>query len=121
MLGKVGYGLFEGAMRLGERDDDKLTKTRHEVAMLGEISRRSGRPVSYGLVQSDRRPDLYSKVIEFNVEENANGAHLRPQTAHGIGMIYNLANRTPWDRATRRGGSCASSTWPTAWPPYGPP
>ncbi|MCC6438642.1 MAG: amidohydrolase family protein [Acidimicrobiales bacterium] len=99
VLGKVGYGLFEGAMRLGERDDDKLTKTRHEVAMLGEISRRSGRPVSYGLVQSDRRPDLYSKVIEFNVEENANGAHLRPQTtARGIGMIYNLANRTPWDR-----------------------
>ena len=88
VLGKVGYGLY-----------DKLTKTRHEVAMLGEISRRSGRPVSYGLVQSDRRPDLYSKVIEFNVEENANGAHLRPQTtARGIGMIYNLANRTPWDR-----------------------
>lgn len=101
VLGKVGYGLFEGAMRLGERDDDKLTKTRHEVAMLGEISRRSGRPVSYGLVQSDRRPDLYSKVIEFNLEENARGAGLRPQTtARGIGMIYNLANRTPWDRAT---------------------
>ncbi|MGD9750157.1 MAG: amidohydrolase family protein [Acidimicrobiia bacterium] len=99
VLGKVGYGLFEGAMRLGERDDEALTKTRHEVAMLGEISRRSGRPVSYGLVQSDRRPDLYSRVIDFNVEENANGALLRPQTtARGIGMIYNLANRTPWDR-----------------------
>lgn len=100
VLGKVGRGLFEGAMRLGERDDEALTKTRHEVAMLGEISRRSGRPVSYGLVQSDRRPDLYSKVIEFNLEENANGAHLRPQTtARGIGMIYNLFNRTPWDRS----------------------
>ncbi len=99
VLGKVGHGLFEGAMRLGERDDEALTKTRHEINMLGEISRRSGRPVSYGLVQSDRRPDLYSKVIEFNLEENANGALLRPQTtARGIGMIYNLFNRTPWDR-----------------------
>ncbi|MDA1074401.1 MAG: amidohydrolase family protein, partial [Proteobacteria bacterium] len=99
VLGKVGYGLFEGAMRLGERDDDALTKTREEVALMGEISRRSGRPLSYGLVQSDRRPDLYSRVIEFNREENARGAHIRPQTtARGIGMIYNIFNRTPWDR-----------------------
>ena len=99
VLGKVGRGLFEGAMRLGERDDEALTLTRAEVAVMGEISRRSGRPVSYGLVQSDRRPDLYSKVIEFNQEENSNGALLRPQTtARGIGIIYNLANRTPWDR-----------------------
>ena len=99
VLAKVGYGLFEGAMRLGERDDDILTKTRQELALMGDISRKSGRPLSYGLVQSDRRPDLYAKVIEFNREENANGALLRPQTtARGIGMIYNIFNRTPWDR-----------------------
>jgi N-acyl-D-aspartate/D-glutamate deacylase len=99
VLKKVGYGLFEGAMRLGERDDDELTKTREEVALMGEISRRSGRPLSYGLVQSDRRPDLYSRVLEFNREENDRGALLRPQTtARGIGMIYNIFNRTPWDR-----------------------
>ena len=99
VLGKVGYGLFEGAMRLGERDDDELTKTKEEVALMGEISRRSGRPLSYGLVQSDRRPDLYSRVIDFNREENARGAQIRPQTtARGIGMIYNIFNRTPWDR-----------------------
>lgn len=99
VLSKVGYGLFEGAMRLGERDDDRLTKTREELALMGDISRRSGRPLSYGLVQSDRRPELYSKVIEFNREENANGAMLRPQTtARGIGMIYNIFNRTPWDK-----------------------
>jgi len=99
VLGKVGYGLFEGAMRLGERDDDELTQTREEVALMGEISRRSGRPLSYGLVQSDRRPDLYSRVIEFNREENERGAQVRPQTtARGIGMIYNIFNRTPWDR-----------------------
>jgi len=99
VLNKAGYGLFEGAMRLGERDDDELTQTRAEVALMGDISRRSGRPVSYGLVQSDRRPDLFSRVIDFNREENDNGAHIRPQTtARGIGMIYNIFNRTPWDR-----------------------
>ena len=101
VLRRTNRGLFEGAMRLGERDDDNLTNTRHEVAMLGEISRRSGRPVSYGLVQSDRRPDLYQRVVEFNKEENAKGANVRPQTtARGIGMIYHLFNRTPWDRAS---------------------
>ena len=100
VLGRAGHGLFEGAMRLGERDDEELTKTRAEVAIMGEISRRSGRPVSYGLVQSDRRPDLYSKAIEFTKEENATGGTVRPQTtARGIGVIYQLFNRTPWGRA----------------------
>jgi len=100
VLGRAGHGLFEGAMRLGERDNEELTNTRAEVAIMGEISRRSGRPVSYGLVQSDRRPDLYSKTIEFTKEENATGGTVRPQTtARGIGIIFQLFNRTPWDRS----------------------
>jgi N-acyl-D-aspartate/D-glutamate deacylase len=70
------------------------------VAIMGEISRRSGRPVSYGLVQSNRRPDLYTQVIEFTKQENASGALVRPQTtARGIGILFGLFNRTPWDRA----------------------
>jgi N-acyl-D-aspartate/D-glutamate deacylase len=100
VLRRSGRGLFEGAMRLGERDDDALTGTRAEVAVMGEISRRSGRPVSYGLVQSNRRPDLYTQVIEFTKQENASGALVRPQTtARGIGILFGLFNRTPWDRA----------------------
>ncbi len=100
VLGRAGRGLFEGAMRLGERDDDALTSTRAEVAIMGEISRRSGRPVSYGLVQSNRRPDLYTRVIDFTREENAQGGMVRPQTtARGIGILFSLLNRTPWDRS----------------------
>ncbi len=100
VLRRTGRGLFEGAMRLGERDDDALTQTRAEVAVMGDISRRSGRPVSYGLVQSNRRPDLYARVIEFTKQENAQGAVVRPQTtARGIGILFGLFNRTPWDRA----------------------
>jgi N-acyl-D-amino-acid deacylase len=99
VLRRTGRGLFEGAMRLGERDDEALTNTRAEVAVMGEISRRSGRPVSYGLVQSNRRPDLYARVIEFTKEENDSGAMVRPQTtARGIGILFGLFNRTPWDR-----------------------
>ena len=100
VLQRTGRGVFEGAMRLGERDDEALTNTRAEVAVMGEISRRSGRPVSYGLVQSNRRPDLYSQVIELTKRENTRGATVRPQTtARGIGILFGLFNRTPWDRA----------------------
>ena len=97
VLGTHGKGIFEAAARLGERDRD-LTKTRAEVAWMGELSRRSGRPVSFGLVQSDRRPDLYRQVIDFAKTENERGSVVRPQTtARGIGVLYTLANRTPWD------------------------
>jgi N-acyl-D-amino-acid deacylase len=100
VLRRTGRGIFEGAMRLGERDDEALTATRAEVAVMGEISRHSGRPVSYGLVQSNRRPDLYARVIDFTKEQNAQGGTVRPQTtARGIGILFGLFNRTPWDRA----------------------
>lgn len=100
VLGRHGAGVFEGAMRLGERDDDALTATRAELAWMGEASRRSGRPVSFGLTQSDRRPDLYRRVIEFAKAENATGAVVRPQTtARGVGILFGLESRTPFDRA----------------------
>lgn len=67
---------------------------------MGEISRRSGRPVSFGLTQSNRRPDLYARVIEFVREENDAGANIRPQTtARGVGILFGLETRTPFDRA----------------------
>jgi len=98
VLGKHGNGIFEAAARLGERDrEEHLPNTRAEVAWMGEVSRRSGRPVSFGLVSSSRRPDLFRKVVEFTREENEAGAHVRPQTTcRGIGVIYNLLNRLPF-------------------------
>jgi N-acyl-D-amino-acid deacylase len=98
VLGKHGKGIFEAAARLGERDrEEHLPNTRAEVAWMGEVSRRSGRPVSFGLVSSSRRPDLFRKVVEFTREENEAGAHVRPQTTcRGIGVIYNLLNRLPF-------------------------
>jgi N-acyl-D-amino-acid deacylase len=100
VLGRHGAGVYEGAMRLGERDDAALTNTRAELAWMGEASRRSGRPVSFGLTQSDRRPDLYRRVIEFAHAENTSGALIRPQTtARGVGILFGLESRTPFDRA----------------------
>ena len=100
VLREHGAGLFEGAMRLGERDNADLDHTRAEVALMGELSRRSGRPVSFGLTQSNRRPDLYERVIGFVNAENAVGGTVRPQTtARGVGILFGLETRTPFDRA----------------------
>ena len=100
VLREHGAGLVEGAMRLGERDNADLDDTRAEVALMGELSRRSGRPVSFGLTQSNRRPDLYERVIGFVNAENAVGGTVRPQTtARGVGILFGLETRTPFDRA----------------------
>jgi N-acyl-D-aspartate/D-glutamate deacylase len=100
VLARHRAGIFEGAMRLGERDDDELTATRREVALMGDISRCSGRPVSFGLTQSNRRPDLYARVVEFTKDENTAGAMIRPQTtARGVGILFGLESRTPFDKA----------------------
>ena len=100
VLGRHGAGVFEGAFRLGEGDDDELTNTRRELALMGEISCRSGRPVSFGLTQSDRRPDLWERVLEMVHAERGRGADLRPQTtARGVGLLFGLEARSPFDRA----------------------
>ena len=67
---------------------------------MGEISRQSGRPVSFGLTQSEKRPGLSAAVIGFAHEENAAGADLRPQTtARGVGILFGLETRTPFDKS----------------------
>jgi N-acyl-D-amino-acid deacylase len=100
VLGRHRSGVFEGAMRLGERDNDRFDNTRSEVALLGEISRQSGRPVSFGLTQSNRRPGLFEAVVGFAKDENVSGAVVRPQTtARGVGVLFGLESRTPFDGA----------------------
>ncbi|HEY8092137.1 MAG TPA: D-aminoacylase [Acidimicrobiales bacterium] len=100
VLGRRGRGVFESASRLGERDSDDLAGTRAELAWMGEVSRRSGRPVTFGLAQSNRRPDLFRRVVRFAKEENAAGGCVRPQTtARGIGVLFGLQSRTPFDRS----------------------
>jgi N-acyl-D-amino-acid deacylase len=103
VLGRHGAGVFESASRIGEgeRDDHDIPATRAEIAWMGEVSRRSGRPVSFGLLQHDSRPDLYSRVIELAKHENRSGANVRPQTtARSVGVLFSLDTRSPFDRAS---------------------
>jgi N-acyl-D-amino-acid deacylase len=100
VLGRHHRGTFETASRLGERDGEDLAGTRAELAWMGEVSRRSGRPVTFGLVQSDRRPELFRQIVGFAKEQNALGGCVRPQTtARGVGVLFGLQSRTPFDRS----------------------
>jgi N-acyl-D-aspartate/D-glutamate deacylase len=98
VLGRWGRGVFEAAPRLGERDNDSYDASRAEIAWMGELSRRSDRPVTFGLAHSFRRHDLYKRVLEFVHDENERGAAIRPQTtARGIGLLFGLSHHTPFD------------------------
>src|SRR5436190_10181118 len=80
VLRRHGRGVFGAASRLGERDGADLAQTRAELAWMGEVSRRSGRPLTFGLLQSNRRPELFRQVVSMAKEQNALGGSLRPQT-----------------------------------------
>jgi N-acyl-D-amino-acid deacylase len=100
VLGRHRRGVFESASRLGEHDDGDLAETRAELAWMGEVSRRSGRPLTFGLAQSDRRPELFRQVVAFTKEQNLLGGCVRPQTtARGVGVLFSLDSRTPFDRS----------------------
>ncbi|MEI7593606.1 MAG: amidohydrolase family protein [Actinomycetes bacterium] len=100
VMGRHGRGVFESAPRVGEGEgaDSDYPKTREEVAMMAEISIRSGRPLTFGMAHVNHRDDLHRKVMAFVAEGNARGAHLRPQTtARGIGVLFGLSHTTPFD------------------------
>ncbi|MEZ5598271.1 MAG: amidohydrolase family protein [Pseudomonadales bacterium] len=104
VLGQHGKGVFEAAARLGEGEREAhLPNTRAEVAWMGQVSRENQIRVTFGLLHSNRRPDLYQRVIDFAEAENAQGARLRPQTtSRGVGILFGLDHRTPF---------AASSAW----------
>ncbi|MFN0090259.1 MAG: N-acyl-D-amino-acid deacylase family protein [Acidimicrobiales bacterium] len=98
-LRRRGRGVFEAAPRF-EKDGPDFANSRAEIDWMAEVSIASGRPVTFGLAQSDLKPDLYRKVIEFTEAGNARGARMRPQTTtRGIGVLFGLQARTPFDRS----------------------
>ena len=101
VLARHGVGIFESAGGLAERDtndEDGYPAIHAELAWMAEVSRRSGRPVTFGMHQHDHRPELYRRLLQFAHEANTDGAVVRPQTsARNVGMLSSLATRTPFD------------------------
>jgi len=98
VLGRHAKGVYEVAPRF-ERPGEGYEGTRQEVAWMAEVNRRTGRPVTFGLAQSNAGPELYRKILELVDEEAAKGGELRPQTtARGIGLLFGMQHRTFFDR-----------------------
>lgn len=107
VMGRLGRGVFECAVNsdrqlhgaMGQQDRSVMDR---EMAWMKELSIRTGRPVSFGFVQTQSDPDGWKYWLDLVAEANAAGADIRPQTStRGVGILFGLANRTPFDSCSR--------------------
>lgn len=100
VMGRWGRGVFESAPRLGERDGADLANTRAEIDWMADLSIATGRPVTFGLAQVDRKPELFRQILQLVAAARSRGATMRPQTtARGIGILFGIGHHTPFDGA----------------------
>ena len=92
-------GVYEVVPRFETDDPATWEKAKSEVAWMGEVSRTSGRPLTFAFFQFPHLPEQYRRIMEFTAEQNRNGADVRPQsTARGIGILFGAQIRSPFDR-----------------------
>lgn len=93
-LRRLGRGVLECAPRYNERDG-ATSRVDTEMAWIAELSRTTGRPFSFNLMQMRSMGDHYRRVLELAEAANATGAQLRPQTTpRSIGVLFSLAANT---------------------------
>ena len=98
VLGDRGKGTIEVVPRIGERDGPDRLNSRAELDWMTKAGIASGRPITFAITQSNRRPGLYAWVMDEVRAARELGADLRPQTApRGVGLLFTLGNVTPFD------------------------
>lgn len=84
-MGRVGFGVFEMA--------SDLTPEWNEFEWMGELSRETKLPVTFGALQSVHHPVPLAEQIATMREENAKGANIVAQIAlRGTGIIMGWQN-----------------------------
>ena len=74
-------------------------QARSEVGWMADVSRHSGRPLTFAFFQFPHLPEQYREIMRLAAEANASGANVRPQsTARGIGILFGARIRSPFDR-----------------------
>jgi N-acyl-D-aspartate/D-glutamate deacylase len=62
-----------------------------EFAMLRRVAERSGRPLSFSLVQTDLAPRTWERLLELVTQANADGVRIRAQVCgRAVGLVYGL-------------------------------
>jgi N-acyl-D-amino-acid deacylase len=93
----AGKGVFEvipsGTVGKLESLGGERFSPLEEMQMMDMVSRESGRPVTFTLVQSpEYPPDMWREMLATTVEMNAAGAQLRPQVpSRPIGLVTGLS------------------------------
>lgn len=97
VLGRHGKGVFETAAMLGSQNGADPASTIEEVGVLAEVSRASGRPVSFGLTETIAGGHLHRQVLELVAEHNRGGTDVHPQTTvRSVGVLFGLAHHSPY-------------------------
>jgi N-acyl-D-aspartate/D-glutamate deacylase len=81
-MGELGKGVFEVAQAgaAGEMlEETGPGCVLRELDWMTRLSRETGRPVSFAVLQSDTEPDLWRQQLEIAEKESAKGAHLMAQ------------------------------------------
>jgi N-acyl-D-aspartate/D-glutamate deacylase len=88
-LGELGAGLFEVAPAGVAGDDDEGLP--HEVAWMRRLSHAIGRPVTFGMTQSNTAPRLYQEILAEARAAAAAGDQVVPQVAgRASGLLFGL-------------------------------
>ncbi|MAI25226.1 MAG: amidohydrolase [Spirochaeta sp.] len=84
-LERAGSGVFELAPA-GVMGED-LAAPKKEVDWMRRLSARTGRPVSFALVQIDQEPELWREILDLCEEAVSEGAQLIPQVGSRPTML----------------------------------
>jgi N-acyl-D-amino-acid deacylase len=96
-LAAEGKGIFEAVPHL-ESADPEVHES--ELRWMTDLCLETGRPLTFGLVQTHQLPDVWRTALERVEEAARRGANLRPQTqVRSVGVLFGLVNLTPFDLA----------------------
>ena len=91
----AGHGLLELAPMGSAGEDTVAPHT--EVDWMVRISKETGVPVSFVLVQINDEPELWRELMDRSAEAVAAGASLHPQIAGRLnGILLGLEGLSPW-------------------------
>ncbi|GAB5487777.1 MAG: amidohydrolase family protein [Parasphingorhabdus sp.] len=103
-MGRLGKGVFElipaGTVGKLEALGGEKNTPQQEHRMMRNISAKSGRPITFTLVENQEyEPELWRKTLAMVEEANDNGAQLHPQVpSRLIGFLTGLSSYHPFMR-----------------------
>jgi N-acyl-D-aspartate/D-glutamate deacylase len=96
-----------------------FAKPELEFAMLRRIVERSGRPLSFSLVQNMRAPDQWQQLLALLGAANADGLPMKAQVCgRPVGILFGFELTLNWLRSGMT--LCASTTIPPKLKRYAP-